>query len=220
MIYKKEQRFGCSREWKRQLILLIVFVFVVGSAFGFFLGRMATTAFGAEIESEIIEDTVEIVPAEPEDVPADEEQFEISEPLPVYYDIPLDTDLQDYIRELSEDKNVPMELILAVIYTESNFRITAISKGGDYGLMQINSQYHDYFSEKYGVTDFLDPYQNVYCGTSILAEHLEKYENIHRALMAYNMGAGGAKKAWDNGIYSTQYSEKVVAKYEEYLERS
>ena len=221
MTYKKETKFGYSRAFKRELIIIIVFVFVVASAFGFFLGRMATIAFGAEIEPELIEDSAILTPpVEIEPIPGEEEQFDIPEQLPVYYDIPLDHDLQDYIRELSEDKNIQMELILAIIETESNFRIEVISKGGDYGLMQINSQYHDYFSDKYGVSDFLDPYQNIYCGVSILAEHLAKYENIHRALMSYNMGAGGASKLWNQGVYSTTYSEKVFAAYEKYLERS
>jgi hypothetical protein len=35
-------------------------------------------------------------------------------------------------------------------------------------------------------------------------------ENMVKVLMAYNMGAGGAAKAWANGIDSTRYTDKVM----------
>ena len=34
--------------------------------------------------------------------------------------------------------------------------------------------------------------------------------------MAYNMGDYGAKKAWENGIKSTSYSESILALMQQY----
>lgn len=215
MNHNKKTKFPFKQKWQRNLILFLIGIFLLGACLGFFIGRFSTIAFAAEPEpNKTVIQSIIISPIEPEVlIPI--------EPLSTtYHDIPLSDELQDYIRELCTEKNIEMELVLAVIEIESNFRIDAISKGGDYGLMQINSKYHDYFSEKYGVNDFLDPYQNVYCGVSILAEHYAKYQDIHRSLMAYNMGASGAKRVWESGIRSTKYSEKVVAIYEEYKERS
>lgn len=110
-----------------------------------------------------------------------------------------------------------MSLIIAMIEVESSFRANVISKSDDYGLMQINKINHEIMSEKYGITDFLDPYQNVFCGITIIAEHLEKTDgDIALALMRYNCGATGAKRLWDKGIYSTSYTEKIMTAMEGY----
>ena len=39
----------------------------------------------------------------------------------------------------------------------------------------------------------------------------EKYPDTHQMLMVYNMGEAGAKKCWNNGIYNSRYSRKIVA---------
>lgn len=134
----------------------------------------------------------------------------------VYYDCPLDNDLQDYIREVCEVNNIPMSLVLAIISAESSFRPNVISKTNDYGLMQINVANHGWLSDEYGVTDFLDPYLNVFCGIQIYKKHYEKYGDVNKALMAYNLGATGAKRLWNEGIYETDYTQKILKIMEEY----
>lgn len=134
----------------------------------------------------------------------------------VYYDCPLDKDLQDYIRGLCEEMQIPMELVLSVIEVESSFRSDVISGTSDYGLMQINRINHSWLIEKYGITDFLDPYQNVLCGITILSQHYKRFGDTNKALMAYNLGATGAKRCWDIGIYETRYTQKVNAAMEVY----
>lgn len=132
-----------------------------------------------------------------------------------YYDNGLSHDLQDYIRSLCEERNMPFELALAVIEKESSYNHAAVSADGhDHGLMQIRDVNHGWLSEKYGVTDFSDPRQNALCGVSMLSEYLDKYEDMHKALMAYNFGEGGAKRHWQQGTYSSKYSRKVVDIYE------
>lgn len=64
--------------------------------------------------------------------------------------------------------------------------------------------------EKLGITDFLDPYQNSRSGLYILRNLFEKYEKPEKVLMAYNLGETGAKKLWDQGIYETNYTKKVI----------
>lgn len=54
------------------------------------------------------------------------------------------------------------------------------------------------------------PAGNIVCGVYLLGTHLATYEDAEKALMAYNMGAGGASQAWDAGITSTEYSAKVM----------
>ena len=134
-----------------------------------------------------------------------------TEPPVLYYDCPLSHDLQDYIRQLCETENVPMGLVIAMIDKESTFRASVVSATDDYGLMQINVINHEWLSKQYGITDFLDPYQNVFCGIKILSGHLENYDgDLSRALMAYNMGAGGARRLWNQGIYSTSYTTYIL----------
>ena len=133
-----------------------------------------------------------------------------------YYDCPLDEDLQDYIRELCEKKGVPMSLIIAMIDVESSFKANVISCTNDYGLMQINKINHEWLSETYGITDFLDPYQNVFCGITVISQHYNKYDDVDKALMAYNLGANGAKRLWNKGTYETSYTRYIKSTMEVY----
>lgn len=142
--------------------------------------------------------------------------FIVKEETAVYYDVPLSFELQDYIRNLCDEKGVPMSLIMAIIEVESYFKPDLISGTNDYGLMQINTCNHEWLREKHGITDFLDPFQNVFCGITILAGHYDKFGDVDMALMAYNLGAGGAKKKWKNNVFETRYTEKVNSAWEGY----
>lgn len=129
----------------------------------------------------------------------------------------LSHDLQDYIYTLCQQNGVPYELIFGLMKVESGFNSNAVSSTNDYGLCQINKINFGWLSEQYGITDFLDPYQNVLCGISILGSNIKNYGTYEKALMAYNMGGGGASSYWEQGIYSTEYSRKVMEAYNEFL---
>lgn len=131
----------------------------------------------------------------------------------IYYDCPLSHDLQDYIRELCDENGIPMSLVIAIIDVESSFNSNAVSSTDDYGLMQINKCNHGWLRE-YGITDVLNPYQNVRSGIIILSECYS--ENLSKTLMSYNLGASGARELWNEGVYSTSYSRKVLAAKEVY----
>lgn len=146
---------------------------------------------------------------------------EAAKPKTKYYDVPLSKDLQDYISSVCSTYSVPCELIYGIIEVESNFRADTVSDTNDYGLMQINKCNHEWLSSTLGVSNFLDPKENILCGIYIISGHLEKTDgNVELALMRYNCGATGAKRLWEQGIYSTSYTEKVVAAYETYRDIS
>ena len=133
-----------------------------------------------------------------------------------YFDVPLSRSLQRYIHEVCADGDVPVALVMAMIDHESQFDAEAVSSTGDYGLMQINEINHETLAEKYRTGDMLNPYQNVFCGIKMIGSYLETYGDCGKALMAYNMGNYGAKKAWENGITSTSYSETIIKLMSEY----
>lgn len=134
-----------------------------------------------------------------------------------YYDVPMSTELQDEMFALCEEYGVAPELVLAVIETESGFNPAAVSKTGDYGLMQINKGNHKWLSEKLDVSDFLDAAQNMKCGIYMLAFSLNSAdEDYTKALMVYNMGLSGARRAWKNGKTRTAYTDRVLENITKY----
>lgn len=138
-------------------------------------------------------------------------------------DVPLDKGLQEFIFYLSAGYNMDFTFVMAVIQQESQYNPDAVSKSNDYGLMQINEVNHSYITETLGVTDFLDPYENVRAGMFILRKLFEKYETPEKVLMAYNMGETGAGILWEQGIFETNYSKSVLQIQQEMnaeLERS
>lgn len=135
---------------------------------------------------------------------------------PTYYDIPLSKDLQLYTYNRCIEYGIPehYELILAMMWQESNYTPDIISATDDYGIMQINACNHEWLSDLLGTTNFLDVYQNIDAGTYIISKMLLKYGDEHKALMAYNMGENGAALNWDAGIYTSSYSRGIIAKRE------
>lgn len=135
-----------------------------------------------------------------------------------YYDVPLEPYLQDYIRNLTDAyEYTDMELVLAIMKLESNFKKDIISKTNDYGLMQINEVNHDWLEDNLGLDDILDPLQNIFAGVYIIEQHLAETDgDIELALMMYNKGVNGAKSYWSRGVYSIPYSEIILKYYEEY----
>jgi len=169
----------------------------------------------APVNTEIVTETVTVeVPVyEADKLPELGEVF--------YYDIPLSDSLQRYIYEVCADEGVPVTLVLAMIEHESRFNPEVVSSTDDYGLMQINEVNHEWLEEDFRCADMLNPYQNVFCGIKIIAKYIEKYEDDYgKALMAYNMGDYGARKAWQNGVTSTNYSTSILELMQKYEEVS
>ena len=181
----------------------ILFLLLVG--IGFFIGRITAPA---KVETVTVTETVEVPATSTEELP---EPLEIT-----YYNVPLSHSLQEYIYELCAEEHVPMSLIIAMIDHESRFNPEAISRTNDYGLMQINEVNHESLEERYHCADMFNPYQNVFCGIKVIGSYIETYGDYTKALMAYNMGNYGARKAWDNGITSTAYTDLILGLMHEY----
>ena len=152
-------------------------------------------------------------------IPEIEFTLEEEEEIIPEYAIPLNKDIQKYLYNKCKEYNVPYDLAIAVIKTESNFNPSLIHKNSngsrDYGLFQINTINHKWLSEELGITDFLNPYQNIDAGVYMLSQLLKKYDNEHIVLMSYNMGERATKNLVSRGIDSSRYSRKVIETKEE-----
>lgn len=106
----------------------------------------------------------------------------------------------DIIRQQAREKNVPADLIAAVIYTESRFR-DQTSHAGARGLMQITPDTAHVIEglsggETFVTEDLADPEINIRYGTFFLRHLLDRYEgNEVAALAGYNAGMTNAD-AW------------------------
>lgn len=125
-----------------------------------------------------------------------------------YRDIPLSHELQDIADKACEKYQVPQDVLYAVMEVESGYQTDA-RNGECYGLMQIHTVNLPYLNEKIGTTDLSDPEQNIEAGAYLLGGYLAKY-SLTDSLMAYNLGEGGAKRLWAQGVHETGYTEKVL----------
>lgn len=199
---KKKPKCNFARLYTAFLVVALL-----GGLIGYAIGAVYTPQ-----KTVTVTETIEVPAHESENLPQDAEVF--------LFDIPLSDSLQRYIYEICADEGVPVTLALAMIEHESGFNPEVISSTDDYGLMQINVINHEWLEEKYRVADFLNPYQNAFCGITIIGSYIEKYGDYGKALMAYNMGDYGAQKAWENGVTNSSYSTTILdlmQKYEEVL---
>lgn len=132
----------------------------------------------------------------------------LAENAKVYRDIPLPHDLQDVADEACEEYGIRPDVLYAVMEIESCYKIDA-QNGSCYGLMQIHTINMEYLKSAIGTTDLADPVQNIRAGAFILGGYLKKY-SLPDSLMAYNLGEGGAKQLWKQGIHETGYTRKVL----------
>ena len=120
---------------------------------------------------------------------------------------------RDYLpicNEIGEKYGICPELIQAIVEKESNYNENAVSSHGAIGLMQVIPRWNQDRMDRLGVTDLTDPYQNILCGTDLISELADKYEDLYLVLMCYNQGEyGGAIEQWENGQYS-DYAVSIV----------
>jgi soluble lytic murein transglycosylase len=136
---------------------------------------------------------------------------------------------EDIIRQQAQEKDVPADLIAAVIYAESKFR-DQTSDAGARGLMQITPETAAVIEDLSGgqtfvIDDLSDPDINIRYGTFYLRYLLDHYGgNEVAALAAYNAGQahvdewGGADLEVEDIAFpeTRDYVEEVLSKRDEY----
>jgi soluble lytic murein transglycosylase-like protein len=121
------------------------------------------------------------------------------------------------VDKIARTYGVESALLHAVISVESRYSPKAVSRTGAVGLMQLMPA----TAKRYGVTDPLDPLQNLRGGARYLRYLLKKYNNDRNlALAAYNAGEASVAK-YGNQIppypETTNYVPRVMGYYRKYL---
>ena len=121
-----------------------------------------------------------------------------------------------YIAAASRATRVDEDLIEAIITAESAFDPHALSSAGALGLMQLMPATAD----RFGVTDRLDPAQNILGGARYLKVLLNMFNNnLKLAVAAYNAGEGNVlkhRKRIPPFKETRQYVPRVLAYYRQY----
>lgn len=135
------------------------------------------------------------------------------------YNINLPVDQQKYAYTMSQKYGVEYELLLAIMYKESGFNPNSIGGGNSYGLCQIHISNLGNLQSRLGITNLLDPYDNIKAGAYMLSIYMNSAKSITSdeatievyALNAYNMGEGNYyATCYSNGIVNRSYSNSVI----------
>lgn len=119
-----------------------------------------------------------------------------------YFDIsPSFKQVKHHLRDASREHGIDMELLQALIATESGFDVDAVSPKGAVGLMQIMPA----TAERYGVRGdakapvakkLTDPRTNIRAGSRYLRDLIRMFPGeLELALAAYNAGEGAVQRA-------------------------
>lgn len=204
----------------RRIVISWLIVAAVFSLIGLGIGVLIPQSGAADIEPEEVSPDVLIYGAPDGKIYEGgfPESYELENDFVFTTEIPVTfgEDLQEFTYYLSAAYDIDYTLVLAIISKESAFMPDGISSTNDYGLMQINACNHEWLTEELGITDFIDPYENIKAGLFILRGLFEKYDSTSKVLMAYNMGENGASKLWEQGIFESNYSKDVLQRQETY----
>lgn len=148
---------NCSKPIKRRtianrIITSWVIIALIFSIVGFAIGAVShsskpkteTLIYGRVADGKIFDGDMSV-------------SYESEDTLFVPLDVPLDSDVQEFIYYLSKGYNMDFTFVMAIIQQESGYQPDAVSNTDDYGLMQINKVNHGYITDEIGVTNYLDP---------------------------------------------------------------
>lgn len=134
-------------------------------------------------------------------------------------DIPLSLELQQYTFDTAKAYGVDYTLVLAMMWRESNFNPNAIGTNSngtrDNGLMQINDVNRGWLQQDLGITNLLDPTQNILAGIHMLGTMTAKHGS-HNALLAYQYGEYGMQVKLSQGVTTNQQVENLYVKQAEF----
>lgn len=120
----------------------------------------------------------------------------------------------DAIHKIAAAYQLNPELVKAIIKVESNYNHQAVSRKGAQGLMQLMPA----TAKRFGVSDVLDPEDNINGGAKFLRFLLDEFgeNNLELVLAGYNAGEQAVRK-YGNQIppyaETRQYIEQVLAHY-------
>ena len=122
------------------------------------------------------------------------------------------TKIKELISRVAQKHGVDEKLVNALVNQESGFNPNAKSKVGAMGLMQLMPA----TARGLGVSNPLDPEQNIEGGVKYLKSMLDKYNgNVILALAAYNAGPGAVDKYDGVPPYeeTQNYVKTILANY-------
>lgn len=132
--------------------------------------------------------------------------------------------------QIAEEHDLDAELLLAIVYAESNFNPLAVSPNGAGGLMQVmphTARELGLKVPKYNnkrkpnrdpnVDERFDPTKNLRAGSTYFKKLLKKYrENLTLALGAYNVGPGRVRIRGPLISKGHRYAKKVITRSQLY----
>ena len=110
--------------------------------------------------------------------------------------------LRAICKVVGEEYDISPELLQAIVQIESGGKVVPRQHSSYKGLCQICTKYCKSQMKRLGITDPSDPYSNIRLAADILDEYRDK-NGMTYALMAYNMGPGGANKYHKRGKVSS-----------------
>ena len=138
-------------------------------------------------------------------------------------------ELSEVIRKESSKYKLDPILILAVIDVESKFQFGAISPAGARGIMQIMPATGNFLvrnvrglAEEIKADQFTpelldDPIVNIKLGTYYLHDLRKNFQNVSKALIAYNLGPTELRIRMENQIeYTDEYANAVLAAHQKF----
>jgi len=113
--------------------------------------------------------------------------------------------LENLISAESKAVDVPVELVYAVILTESSFNPLAKSEADCRGLMQVSEEVWNIFMKGKRWNLAYHPEENVRCGIRYLGDLYKMYVSWEKVLRHYHSGDPNSKRAVTN-----RYVKKVL----------
>lgn len=104
------------------------------------------------------------------------------------------------IKAEAAKNDLPLELVLAVCYTESGFRPNAVSSVGARGVMQLTEETFNWVKTKLEpdadtvYDDMFNPEINIKYGCKLLRLLFDEFGSQNNVLAAYHAGWGSVKK--------------------------
>ena len=122
----------------------------------------------------------------------------------------------DMIAKVAREQKIEPALLHAVITVESAYNPRAKSPKGATGLMQVMPA----TGKRYGVTDLLNPLDNIRAGARYLRDLLAMFDNnLRLVIAAYNAGEGAVMRSGNaipNYPETKAYVPRVLKHYESY----